>query len=283
MNSKEPKENKLDQTKKKILLNVLNKLVDFNKIDAIILYGSQVSGYATEKSDYDVIVLVSDYKKNIRYKYIDDEIQVSAIIVKTNLFINDAKNAHLGEFAIGRLLNPYLPIKGEALCKKIELIYKKRIMLEIINELHHRYGKDIIKLEIPVEYFLFEKLKRRAKLYPPVQYSYIKTYQGSVKEKNLQISCEIFIKGIKELEKENIVSFKNNSIYNIKIEEKSKIKNSLSNAKRGIKHYIVHLYAGRISPKIAKRELFSKISRSKKTKKVPVFLKNPEKLIKISK
>ena len=217
MNSKEPKKNSLDQTKKKILLNVLKKLVNFNKIDAIILYGSQVSGYATEKSDYDVIVLVSDYKKNIRYKYIDGEIQVSAIIIKTNLFINDAKNAHLGEFAVGRLLNPYLPIKGEVLCRKIELIYKKRIILEIINELHHKYGKNIMKLEIPVEYFLFDKLKKRANLYPPVQYSYIKTYQGSVKEKNLQIACEIFIKGIRELEKENIVGFKNNVIYNINV------------------------------------------------------------------
>lgn len=283
MNPKKLRKNSLDQSKKKILLNVLKKLVDVKKTDAIIVYGSQVSGYATKKSDYDVIILVSDYEKNIRYKYIYDEIEISAIIIKTNLFINDAKNARLGEFAIGRLLNPYLAIKGKALCQKLEFIYKKRIILETINELHHKYGRNIIKLEIPVEYFLFEKLRRRANLYPPVQYSYIKTYQGDIREKNLQISCKIFVKCVKELEKEKIIRFKNNSICDIKSEEKSRFKNVFSNVKRGIKHYMVHLYAGQINPKIAKRELVSKVSRSKNIRKVPVFLKSPERLIKISK
>ena len=153
---------------KERIIRIINKVTKGLDIEAICIYGSRVAGYANEKSDYDLIVVINNYKKKVRYRYIFDKIEISAIFVDKESLVYDAKEAKLGEFIVGRLLNPYEVLLNKKFFDSIEIEYKKRIILELIERLQIRYRSLIEYLREPSEYFLFQKLNFRMRMYPPV-------------------------------------------------------------------------------------------------------------------
>ena len=52
-----------------IILDYCNRIAKDNKIRAICIYGSRVSGYARNDSDYDVLLILRDYSNGIKYFY----------------------------------------------------------------------------------------------------------------------------------------------------------------------------------------------------------------------
>jgi Kae1-associated kinase Bud32 len=246
---------------------------------ALCLYGSKACGYARNDSDYDVILLLEDYPDKIKYHYIQDDIVISALVVEDELFESDAKKAALGEFAVGRLLNPYYPLDGYEFLWNVEKEYKKRVMMEILMDLSSTYKEFLSELIIPIEYFLFEKLKIRALIYPPAAYSYSMTYSKEFKDRNLPISLKGFKEAAKELSREGIIEFYNDEvrvISSITNNHLAKLKLMVSYATRGITQYAVHGYAGRVSLNVVRKEVISKLSRTREGYKVPEWLKQPK-------
>ena len=170
--------NKINESEKKTLLDTINKKTKNLDIKAICVYGSRISGYAKKESDFDLIVVINNYKEKIRYQYIFNKINISAIFVDKKEILNDANNASLGEFVAGRLLNPYEVLLNKEFFEEVEYNYKKRVVKESINMLKTKHRSLIKYLNIPIEYFLFKRLNMRMKIYPPVKYSYIMTYHS---------------------------------------------------------------------------------------------------------
>lgn len=272
--------NTINEKEKRIILKILKKSTKKLDIEAICVYGSRISGYAKEKSDYDLIVVINNYKEKIRYKYIFNKIDISAIFVDKNEIITDANNASMGEFVIGRLINPYQSLLNETFFKNIEIEYKKRIIKESIEKLQNTYRSLVIYLKIPIEFFLFEKLNLRMRTYPPVKYSYIMTY--GIKDNNIEKSLKGFKVAIKKLHDENINY--NNGIVRIKINKKinNNLRLNFRLIKRILIHYYIHMRAGRVKINIVIKELFSKINRNKEMEKIPERLANPRCLLEVS-
>ena len=205
----------LDDEKDRIL-RVINRVTKGFDIEAICMYGSRVSGYAKEESDYDLIVVINNYKDKVRYRYIFDKIEISAIFVDKEYIISDAKNASLGEFVVGRLLNPYEALVNKKFFETVEIAYKKRVILETIEKLQIKYRSLSGYLKIPTEYFLFRRLNFRMRMYPPVKYSYIMTYSGKINAKNVRKSVKGFNNAAKILYKEDYLHYDKEGIISIK-------------------------------------------------------------------
>ena len=104
------------------ITKIVNNIINKNEIEALCIYGSQIAGYAKQDSDYDVIIVLKDYTEKVKYKYIeDDDVYISALLIDTNYLIADARKGTLGEFVVGRLLNPYFPLIGKELIESIEV------------------------------------------------------------------------------------------------------------------------------------------------------------------
>ena len=265
---------------KERILRIINKVTKGLDIEAICIYGSRVAGYANEKSDYDLIVVINNYKKKVRYRYIFDKIEISAIFVDKESLVYDAKEAKLGEFIVGRLLNPYEVLLNKKFFDSIEIEYKKRIILELIERLQIRYRSLIEYLRVPSEYFLFQKLNFRMRMYPPVKYSYIMTYSGKINSRNIKKSVKGFDRAAKLLQKENQLHFEDGIIRMNMNKRRNRFVMNLMIVRRIINHYYIHLKAGRVKYNIAFKELFSKISRKKHIKEIPEYLIKPESLLK---
>ena len=273
--------NKINESEKKTLLDTINKKTKILDIKAICVYGSRISGYAKKESDFDLIVVINNYKEKIRYQYIFNKINISAIFVDKKEILNDANNASLGEFVAGRLLNPYEVLLNKEFFEEGEYNYKKRVVKESINMLKTKHRSLIKYLNIPIEYFLFKRLNMRMKIYPPVKYSYIMTYHSKQGKQNIKKTLKVFERTIKDLQDEGIVSFSNGFI-KIKNTDTNNILWNLILIKRTIKHYYIHGIAGRVKLNIVIKELFSKIDRNKKVESMSEYLARPEKLLRIT-
>lgn len=252
------------------------------EISALLAYGSQVAGYASEDSDYDLILVLRPFKQKVRYYYVSREVECSVLVVDPGSFENDCRRSTLGEFVSGRLLNTYFPIQGALYISNQEVAFKRRVILEGLAEACAEYAEFVSEIVFPLSYFLFEKLRKRAAIYPPVVYSYSKTYGDALLLENLDHSLQGFRSAAEMLDAEGKVQFnKKDETINISINEIhsglfSRIGVAASYTNKSLRQYAVHGYAGRVKPNVVGKEVLSKISRSKRVGKLPEYITSPK-------
>ncbi|MEE9585964.1 MAG: lipopolysaccharide kinase InaA family protein [Nitrososphaerales archaeon] len=281
MQGKAGRNGKLSEAEKKSLLKIATEISAGNKIVGVATYGSRVAGYASEDSDYDIIVVLDGYNPRVKYRYITGEVDASALIVDKDDLLRDADKAYLGEFVAGRLLNIYEPLIGEDFFNEVEYKIKHRVIVEALYEIEASLGEFAQEIIIPVEYFLFDKLKKRATIYPPVLYSYSKTYGEDLGKENTEASCNGFLEALKELEDEGLITLDGGEVRIKDIVSKhwmTKLSGMANYTRRGLTQYAVHGYAGRVGLNIVSREVISKISRARKGFEVPELIRKPKNL-----
>jgi Kae1-associated kinase Bud32 len=260
---------------RKKLLELLHNEYSAENILASCIYGSFAAGYARANSDYDIIVILKNYRAKIGYRYIKEPLLCSILAIEQKMFLDDVRKSGLGEFVCGRFLNIYEPLEGQDFLENAESEYKKRIIMEFLMEFNGKYHPILDLIKFPLKYFLFEKLRRRALFYPPALYSYTKTYTSTSKERNLEFTLKGFKSAAARLSEENdSVIFSEDKVWvgDIKAFNKtSKLKRVMEETKRDITSYATHLYAGRVGFNIIVDELKSKIERQRKLEPIEVL------------
>ncbi len=247
-----------------VLKTVVQKAAKHRQIVAACIYGSRAAGYARPDSDIDVIVVLQDYPYSVKYVYKNEQgLEIAALLVDKKALEKDALQAGLGEFVVGRLLHVYDPIINPDFFSEIERSYKKRIILEEIREMVGQTNLLCSEIFFPLEYVLFEKVRRRAALYPNAAYSYYKTYAN---DSNLKFALDGYKRALAEIISEDGELFSVHGdclrISERRVHEDSHVV-SLRMAKKlqEFSSYFVHTYAGRKTMHLAIREAESKIKR----------------------
>ncbi|MEM3653991.1 MAG: nucleotidyltransferase domain-containing protein, partial [Candidatus Bathyarchaeia archaeon] len=187
--------NPLNETIKEKILNECFNIAENRKVIASCIYGSRICGYAREDSDYDVLLIIEDYPDSLRYHTRKlNGIFASILAIDKDIFEIDVKKGGLGEFISGRLLTPYLPIFNENFLQAMEKENKKRVIKEEIEDLIIEFGESTRGLIIEPKYFILSRMRKRAKVYPPIKYSYLNLLREDIKEKNLERIMDGFLK-----------------------------------------------------------------------------------------
>lgn len=235
------------------------------RITAAAVYGSRVSGYAKSSSDVDVLLIFEEHPKGILYVYEEhDGLPFSVLTVDKRLFEYDLENGSLGEFVAGRLLTPFIPITGEEYLRNSSIRFKRRVILEELLNLESEYPDVYTELRIKPEYFLLEKLWRRARIYPPVRYSYSRMLSPGLRDRNLSLMMEGFMEALKQLEEEGVIRFEDGYVVPVKSlgRRTNRVLSVFKSIERATRAYVVHGYAGRsVSPMKVAWEFTSKILR----------------------
>ena len=271
----------------KIIYNCLDKIAKNNKIVGVCLYGSKVAGYSRPNSDFDIIVVLENYSFIVKYVYLkESKIEVSALLVDRQSLEKDAKTAFLGEFVVGRLLHIYDAILNPDLFKRIETIYKKRVIIEEIFDIVRANNILSTEISFPLDFIMFSKIKRRSILYPNALYSYYKIYTCENASRNIDFALDGYRRALNEiLNEDKELLDKNPSDNSLHISEKRILFNKngkIDSLKLGKKlqdfsSYLIHVYAGRVTFRYAVKEAQSKIKRQKKHQlDLPVFMSSPK-------
>ena len=274
---------RLSESEREKLRHVAESVFDPKKIVSVCAYGSKVAGYSRKDSDYDLIIIVKKFQEGVRYKYVKEPVAASALIVEESLLMEDATMAALGEFVVGRFLNVYEPLSNEQVPRRAEVDYKRRIIAEALFELSSDYGDFCRNLIVPFDYFLFDKLKKRAMVYPPALYSYTHTYSGSMREENREFTLGAFREAASSLAAKNLIRVKGDAVTinpdKLKGDAFAKFLSLFSLTARGVTQYAIHGYAGRVGLGIFKKEAFSKLRRMREKSNVPIELERPRRLL----
>ena len=276
---------RLSQTERDTVSSIASSLMDPTKITGVAAYGSKVAGYARPDSDYDLIVVCRRFREGVRYRYIDSPVAASALIVDEDMFRQDARESYLGEFVVGRLLNVYEPITSPELFGTFEVEYKRRVLVEALLDLSSDYGEFGREFLVPYEYFLFDKLRRRAAIYPPALYSYVHTYTGARGPENKAISVAGFASAAESLQAKGLLSIQPDGVRivpeKLKGDAFTQVQSMFSVTTRGVTQYAVHGYAGRVGPAVFSREALSKLRRMREAP--PPFgpLERPRSLLRL--
>lgn len=256
----------------KLAMDATLSIFPEDRLRCVSIYGSQVSGYPSKGSDLDVLAVVDNFNEVIKYYYLRNfEPTVSLLAVDRDAFLEDATKGSLGEFVAGRLLTPFYPIKGHEFLERVDVLYKKKVVIDLCKNLVLEHKLAAGELLINPLYFLFEKLRRRAFMYPPARYSYSKIFSSQMFERNVPICMKGFYTALDELEKEGIVlrDEEEKGFYRIShnfivstLKETKSLSVMLEEFERMFRMYLVHGYAGRLNPRIIAEEVYSKIRRS---------------------
>ncbi|MEM2227657.1 MAG: hypothetical protein QXR82_02495 [Candidatus Bathyarchaeia archaeon] len=274
------------QLKERLLIikNTCNELCKDYEIKGGCLYGSRVCGYARENSDYNILLVLKEYEGGVRYEYkFVNSMNISILIVDDELFKLDVEKGVLGEFVAGRILTPYIPFINESYIYEMEINLKKRVIEEEIEDLILEYEELSRGLIIKPEYFIVSRLKKRAKVYPPLRYSYVNLFRDDLRERNLNLMKKGFLEALKLLENQ-IVNLNGENVtiiqtYIDKILSKKivkKVVNIVKFSRRAIYSYLVQGRAGRISLELMAKELTSKLIKGLVVSTTKFILEDPK-------
>ena len=277
---------KLTDAERETITRVASSLVKPDEISALAGYGSKVAGYARPDSDYDMIVVSRRFREGVRYRYVDSPIAAaSALIVDEHMLREDATSSYLGEFVVGRLLNVYEPITNGDLFRSVELEYKKRVLTEALLELSSDYGDFGRHLTVPYEYFLFDKLHKRAAIYPPALYSYVHTYTCPRGEENKASSVDGFSAAAASLEPRGFLKVVQGGVRmvpeKLRADAFTQFQSMFTLTARGVTQYAIHGYAGRVGPSVFSREALSKLRRMREAPPPFSPLEEPRTLLRL--
>lgn len=240
-----------------------------NSLIGACVYGSQVSGYSSEKSDLDALLAVKNFKPIIKYHYLRDQSPTIAALVTDAKFLQeDAQNGSLGEFVAGRFLTPFFVVHGNDFIQKVEADFKERVVLELSKNLVLEHKHAATSLRLRPHYFLYEKLRRRAAIYPPARYSYAKILSPILRETNEKIMLKGFQMACQHLCEEEMFQ-RQGDMFSVTeefvtntLKERNILTRSIEEIERAIKMYVTHGFAGRMNPRIIMEEAYSKARRS---------------------
>lgn len=232
-------------------------------------YGSRVSGHPRKDSDLDLLIILEPFPRGVLYHYKDlGDFTISALMVDKGLFEGDVEKAQLGEFVAGRLITPFLPFLGSDYLRLQEVKVKERFILESLESLVANYPKISRELRIKPEFFIFDKMEKRSRIYPPVAYSYQKMLAEDLRKANIASIMEGFFEALKKLEGQGLIGFDGDfvtikpSLYDFLKRRRLGALQVIKDIKKAAMGYFIHGYAGRsVSPITVAQEFASKIKR----------------------
>ncbi len=166
------------------ILSVCKRIAGSREIVAACFYGPHVCGYADEKTDVNVLLVIDNYRSILKgYLKSLNEVRAFILAVDKGSFERDVRQGWLGEFVVNKLIIPYQPLLNESYWQKKEVEAKKRIIWELLENIVFTFPELSQELLIEKEYFMYEAMMQRARLFPPVAYTYLNMMREDVKRK----------------------------------------------------------------------------------------------------
>jgi tRNA A-37 threonylcarbamoyl transferase component Bud32 len=148
----------------------------------------------------------------MNYVKVFDEKNIIIFAVDEWVFERDVDRGFLGEALAGGLIFPYIPLMNEDYLRGQEVKLKKRLIVELLENLILDFPELSYEIHIEPEYFMYETMLSRARLFPPTIYSLLNFMRKDVKEENIEHAHHGYLEALKELEEEGIVNSSNGYI-----------------------------------------------------------------------
>lgn len=229
------------------ILNLFEEKAD-SKIFAACFYGPRVLHNSQRDPEMNALIVIQDYQKKIS-SFTNQEMDPNLffLAIDKKMFESDVEKGKLGDLISNFLSLPYSSWINPHYFRDMEVKMKKRSISELIENLIFQYPELSDLLLIRPEYFMYETMRRKAKLFPPLKYDFAKIFTHKVRKQNVAFIMSGYLAALKELETENCITFSNSYVRIVKdfakatIQQRNLVSSMLASIHRTLLPYIQSL------------------------------------------
>ncbi len=254
----------------KRILRFCLEAAHLEKVFAACAYGPKAYGYVDEEAALNVLLVARGYAPGIRnfFKRLSTT-NLFILAVDKDTFESDVEQGKFGEFVADVVTFPYQPWKNRVYLEEMEVRTKRRLVLELLRIIVLRYPEMSMELLVKPEYFVFEVIRRKARLFPLSKYGVFNMFEKRVKKQHVDSILKGYLKSLKGLERENYVKSTNGYVQVTKdfVEaaklERNRFSNILMSVQEALSPYILGLSSRVPKLFLQDRKLFTLGSRKK--------------------
>jgi tRNA A-37 threonylcarbamoyl transferase component Bud32 len=268
------------------VMELCRNIAGSRQIIAACIYGPWVCGYADQKTDISVLLILDSFALRINtYFETVDDVNVSILTINRSDFERDVNNSGLGEFFAEKVAAPYESLKNGDYLRIYEVKLKKRTVLELLENLVLEFPESSHELLIKKEYFMYEVMMRKARVFPSITYSFLNTTKGNLGRKNVETIMEGYLTAFMELENENIIlhsdgyfKITQSHINSVK-KRKSRLPLFLKSIQRRVLPPLLSVFSESAGSFIQDRRLFMKTNKNVGAIRLVSKLEDPKKYV----
>ncbi len=182
------------------------------EVTALSLSYNYMLGLPSTKTTLEIVLVVHDFKpRMMSYIKVFNKRAVVILAVDQWVFERDVERGFLGEAFAGTLVFPYTALYGKDYLNKQEIILKKRLILELLENIILSFPELSYNMHIKPQYFMYEVILNRVRVFPPLAYS-ISNFNGTSATKDFEVVLQGYTEALKQLEKEKKVAASNGYI-----------------------------------------------------------------------
>ncbi len=155
-----------------------NQILDFcrhvagaSKIAAVALIDNYSIKASNERSNHEVILVIHDFQPRLmRYFKTVNNKTIFIFAVDQWIFERDIDRGFLGEAIASKLIFPHLELRGQNYLQEKEVALKKRLILELLENLIVNFPELAHRIQIQPQYFMYEVFSNRFRVFPLIAY-----------------------------------------------------------------------------------------------------------------
>ncbi len=161
----------------------------------------------TAKSTIEVLLVLKGFQPRlISYVRVIDGRNVVFLVVDHWIFERDVDRGFLGEALARLLLFPYTALENQVYLHTQEVALKKRLILELLENLIISYPELSYTLRIKPEYFMYEVLLNRVRLFPPMAYGSSYILCGEANREKVDFVLNGYMEALRQLHNDGILT-----------------------------------------------------------------------------
>jgi len=253
---------------------------------AVGLYGPLVCGYAQGKEDINAFLILGRLGLGLAgYQKSTPSGKAFILTVDSRAFEKDIKQGWFGEFVAEKVLIPYEPLYNKEYLWRQEVSLKKRIIWELLENIVLGFPESSHELIVKPEYFLYETIMQRSKLFPPATFRFLNMLKGIEKDRNVEQMMRGFHQALKELSEENwieladdYVKISRKFIHEIR-RRKIRIPSFLRSIQRATFFHILSVLPRIMRPMQREEEIFLQTHHELRDEDLTLWLEDPKKYL----
>jgi Kae1-associated kinase Bud32 len=155
------------------------------------------------KATLEAILVIHDFQPRVM-SYVKTVSGRSIIFFAVDqwVFERDVDRGFLGEALAGTLIFPHTALRGNDFLHAQEILLKKRLILESLENLVLSFPELSYSLHIKPKYFMYEVTLNRVRIFPPLSYGLSNFMNGAAPRKEVESVFRGYMEALKQLEKE---------------------------------------------------------------------------------
>jgi len=160
----------------------------------------------TSKSAVEVLLILKGFQPRLltNVRVIDGR-NVVFFAVEQWVFERDVDRGFLGEGLAGLLIFPYAALCNREYLNVQEVALKKRLVLELLENLVLSYPELSYTIRIKPEYFMYEVMLNRVRIFPPMAYGTSHFLSGEADAEKVELVLRGYLEALRKLHDEGVV------------------------------------------------------------------------------